>query len=89
MVSNKIKCFLIALLITIVIVLPCSIFFLHKTDISQATYSEIYQLEEFGEVLSNKVILFLEKNPHANVDDLILIDGIGEERLKILKKYYK
>lgn len=61
---------------------------LSKSDIRTATIEELVELDDIGEALSGRILAHLEANKTCTVDDLISIKGIGEQRLKEIKKHY-
>ena len=58
---------------------------LSKPDVHTAEICEIQQIDSFGDVLSERVIIYLDDNPNADIEDLIAIKGIGPKRVKLLK----
>ena len=60
-----------------------------KTPIEDATYTQLKNLDEFGEVLSDRTMKYITEHEKATISDLITIDGIGIKRLDILRKEFK
>jgi len=89
MANNKIKRFLIAFVITLLLIISLTCFVFDKDSINNATYNEIKALNGLDSVLSERVITYIELNPNVDIDDLINVYGIGEKRLEILKKEFK
>ena len=59
-----------------------------KDDIHTATFEELVELDDIGEVLSVRILAHIETNEDCTVDELTCIKGIGEQRLKEIKKHY-
>ena len=79
------------LFVVAVVVLVAVLFgtFMNKPDIHEAEISDIQAIEGFGEVLSERVVSYLDANPKADIEDLTVIDGIGPYRVKLLRKEFK
>lgn len=61
-----------------------------KKDINQATKYEIMKIKGFGEKYSKNITDYRnELGGFKGMDDLIGADGIGEKRLRTLKKYFR
>ena len=82
---------------TFIIILACVIIIalfvgstdkIMKDDIHIVTKQEIMEVDDIGDVLSERIILYLKYNKNCSVDDLVYIKGIGEQRLKEIKKSY-
>jgi len=58
----------------------------HKPDINTATIEELQDIRGIGEVLSNRISLYLDTNKKATFEDIDDIDGIGEYRIELLKE---
>jgi len=58
----------------------------YKPDINTSTYEELVTINGIGEVLGERVSLYLNQNPNADVEDLLNVKGIGEKRLELIKK---
>jgi len=83
--KSKIAVLLIAVIL-ISVFLGC---LLYKDPLNQVTIDEIRALDGFGPILSEKVINYMQEYPDADIEDLIIINGIGEERIKLLRKEFK
>lgn len=59
-----------------------------KDDIHIATKQELVKVDDIGDVLSERIVLYLKYNKNCSIDDLVYINGIGEQRLKEIKKHY-
>jgi len=79
------------LLIILAIVIFCSASFvaLNKPPIEEATVDDIQAIQGIGEVLSLRIVNYLDNNPNADIDDLINIEGIGEIKLKQIRREFK
>lgn len=61
-----------------------------KDNIYNATITDLDNVQEIGEVLSNKIYTYVQTNGIQSVDELQgHIDNVGEVRIKELKKIYK
>ena len=89
MANNKIKCLLISFLITILLLSPLVYHFSEKTDIEQATIQEIQAVHGFGEVLSYKVVNYIGDSKEFDIEELTNVKGIGDKRLKLIRKEFK
>jgi len=76
------------LLLLIMTVLILSLIFLigSKPDIQNSTYEELIELHDIGDVLAKRILLYLEKNPEASVEELVEVEGIGVQRLQTIKE---
>lgn len=63
--------------------------FMYKPDIHEAELNEIQAINGFGEVLAERVVSYLDANPNADIEDLYEIPGIGEYRVKLLRKEFR
>lgn len=72
----------------VISLLTCVLAF-SKPDIHQAELSDIQAINGFGEVLAERVVSYLDANPNADIEDLEVIQGIGEYRVKLLKKQFR
>jgi len=59
-----------------------------KDDIHLTTQEELVRIDDIGEVLAERILSYLNNNKNCSVDDLIHVTGIGEQRLKEIKKHY-
>jgi DNA uptake protein ComE-like DNA-binding protein len=61
-----------------------------KDNIYNATITDLDNVHEIGEVLSNKIYTYVQTNGIQSVDELQgHIPNVGEVRIKELKKIYK
>lgn len=57
-------------------------------DINTASVSEIADLPEIGEILAQRIVAFRAENgPFTSIEDLALVDGIGEKRIDAIREY--
>ena len=89
MANNKIKRFLIAFVITLLLIISLTCFIFDKEPINEATHDEIQAIDGLGEILSHRIVIYIEFHPEADVDDLTEIYGIGPEKVKLLKEKFK
>ena len=80
----------------VIVLLIATVFFsallgcmLYKPPIEEATMHDIQAIQGIGEVLSLRIVNYLDDNPNADIDDLINIDGIGEIKLKRIRREFK
>jgi len=60
----------------------------YKNDIRLTAHEELMEMDDIGEVLSIRILAYLKTNKDCEIDDLIRVKGIGEERLKEIKRHY-
>lgn len=60
-----------------------------KPSIYEADYNDLMAVDGIGEVLSYRIIDYLNTHPNYTIDDLIYVDGIGEVKLKALKGVFR
>ena len=82
------KKIIIFLLCVVLITFACSANKIIKDDINLATHEELVKVNDIGEVLADRILAYLECNEDCTVDELTCINGIGEKRLKEIKKHY-
>lgn len=59
-----------------------------KIPINTATSAQLQMLPNIGEVLATRIIEYRTENgPFFAVEDLMLVEGIGEKRLDELRQY--
>ena len=59
-----------------------------KININLATSRQLQMLPNIGEVLAERIVAYrIQYGPFSTVDDLILVEGIGEKRLEALRQY--
>ena len=57
-------------------------------DINTASSRQLQMLPNIGEVLADRIIAYrTEHGPFSSVEDLVLVEGIGEKRLEALRQY--
>ena len=75
--------------IVLIVVLLISIMLgmvIYKPNIHNATIEELQEINGIGEVLSNRISLYLDLNKDACIEDLYDVDGVGRITIKKLKK---
>lgn len=61
----------------------------YKPSIHDAEVSDLCGIYGLGEVLSVRVVSFIDANPNADINDLLDVDGIGSYRLKLIKREFR
>lgn len=77
----SVKCAILAFLVVSLAIIPT----VYKKPIEKATYSELIHIYGIGE---RKAELIIESGV-TDVDDLIMIDGIGYKTVHALKERYR
>lgn len=72
-------------LVVIMLILP----FVYRSDIHNATYTELCDIQGIGEVKASLILSYLKLNKDADTNDLEQINGIGDTLVKRLKKDYR
>jgi len=78
--------FTILILILIICLLFGTVCF--KPNIHTATHEELQEINGIGEVLSNRISLYLDLNKNATIEDLDCIDGIGDKTIEKIKRKF-
>lgn len=87
--KTKVKIYILAFIIIILTTFNL-LLLTHKDNIHNATITDLNNVTEIGEVLSNRIYLYVQTNGIQSVDDLKgQIDNVGEVRIKELKRIYK
>ena len=87
--KKQLKIFVAVFLIGALII-STFLFCTKKENIHNATINDLDNVQEIGEVLSDRIYLYVQTNGVENVDELKgHIEYVGEVRLKELKKIYK
>jgi competence ComEA-like helix-hairpin-helix protein len=86
--SDCIKTFVIGLILTVALFSAVCLVF-GRQSIENATQGELERICGIGEVLAERIIDYVEEHPRAEVDDLMAVEGIGEQRLALIKEVYK
>lgn len=58
-----------------------------QVEINVAEWPEIAQLPGVGETLASRVVAQREKAPFSSVDQLLMVHGIGEKKLKAIRPF--
>ena len=62
----------------------------YRLDINSATKAQLMELPGIGEILAEEIIAYRSKNgSFESVDDLILVEGIGEKKLSQIEHMIK
>lgn len=79
----------IAVVIIVSLLLSITSFYIiDKPDITYATQEELQEIHGIGPILSEKIVRFVSLNDDCEIEELIKIDGIGEVRLKLIRRKY-
>ena len=60
-----------------------------KPDIATADYDTLYAIHDIGDVLADRILIYIESNPDLQIDDLLDVNGIGPIKLERVKEVYK
>ena len=80
---------LVLILTMIIVVALITTSLLYKPSIHDVKAYELEDIDGIGEVLATRVIDYISDNPKCDIDDLLNVQGIGEKRLKLIKKEYR
>ncbi|MCB1035483.1 MAG: helix-hairpin-helix domain-containing protein, partial [Acidobacteria bacterium] len=59
-----------------------------KVNVNQASADQLTMLPRVGPAIAERILEFRKENgPFKNVDDLLLVRGIGEKTLDLMKPY--
>ena len=62
---------------------------LYKPPIEEATVQELQAIDGIGETLSYRIVEYIDDAENFDINDLTNVDGIGEKRLKLVRKEFK
>ena len=88
MSKRLIKSYVI-ILITVIILASIGGFIIYKPSVHNASAYELMKINGIGEYYSIEIVLYLDENENATIDDLDCIDGIGRITIKKLKKRWR
>ena len=78
------------IVITIVLILSLvSTPIWYRKDIHNATYNDLVAIHGIGNELAVQILAYCVADSSCSANDLIEISGIGEVRLKEIKKHYR
>jgi len=60
----------------------------YKPNIHECTIEQLQEINGLGELLSSRVVIYLDTYPNADIDDLTDVKGISEGKLKLIKRKY-
>ena len=75
-------------LVMFISIASLTMYMVYDPPIHSATYDELIKIDDIGTVLAERIVSYLQLHPEASIDDLIVIEGIGEERIKTIKKEF-
>lgn len=84
--SKTKKGFILVLAVVIVLSLPL-IAVMYKPSIHNT--DDLTHIHGIGEVLSDRVVKYVDLHPSCDIDDLRDVQGIGEIKLKLIKGEYR
>lgn len=78
-------------MLTIVIILTTTLIAcaFYQPSIHNATIEQLEDIPGIGEVLSERISLYLSENPEAELIDLLEVEGIGTGKLELLDKEWR
>ncbi len=81
------KCYLPFIVTLISVSLMLGIVF-YKPSINTVTYFELVEIEGIGDVKANRILDYVKMND-CEVEELILVDGIGDKLIDKLSKDFR
>jgi len=84
----KIKIFAVVLVVTLLVLTPILFVCCDKPNIHNVSIEELQEINGLGELLSSRVVIYLDTYPDATIDDLIDVEGIGEGKLGLIRREY-
>lgn len=79
-----------AIVLIVVILVSCVIgAVVYRPTIHDCSIEELQEINGIGEILSNRIHLYLESNKNATIEDLRVIDGIGDITIQKLKRRWR
>lgn len=82
----RIKILLFVLVITMLVLTPILFVCCDKPNIHNVGIEELQEINGLGELLSERIVKYLDNNPNADIDDLTDVKGIGEGKIKLIKE---
>jgi len=79
----------ITLFLIFIILLSSILLISSKPSIHDVSIEDLQNIKGIGSVLSDRVGSFLLTNPDCDIEDLLEVEGIGEERLELIRKEFK
>jgi len=61
----------------------------YKPSIHEADYFELISIHEIGDIKATKILDYLESNPGAEMAELVLVNGIGDKTIELLKRRFR
>ena len=61
----------------------------YKPSIHEATFYELTQVDEVGEVKATLILRYLTLNPSADIEELVLVNYVGEKTVRELKRRFR
>lgn len=84
-ISQKIKCFLICFIATIILVSVA----IYRPPLSTATASELLTVDGIGESRLEMIQTFIVNHPNAKVEDLRPLKGVDDMIINQLKRRFR
>ena len=56
-------------------------------DLNTMTKEDLMLIDSIGEITAQKIINYRDQKGYLSLEDLIEIDGIGEQKLEIIRRY--
>jgi DNA uptake protein ComE-like DNA-binding protein len=82
------RVYMMILIVTLVVLFMLGTI-IYKPSIHTATIEELTEIHGIGDILADRVFSYLVVNPESNIEDLVDIEGIGKERLRLIKKEFR
>ena len=86
---SKLKIVVVSALLTIILMLSVCYVFTSKPSITQATYQELVDMPYIGEVKAEVIVNYCKDNKNAHIDDLVVLNGISDDTVKVLRERWK
>lgn len=79
----------VIILFLVVVLVGLGLSFILRPTIHNANIEDIQAINGFGDVLSERVVLYTNEHKNYTVDDIINVEGIGPKKLIKLKLRYR
>ena len=62
---------------------------MYRQPIETVTYFELVEIEGIGDVKANRILDYVKGTENVEVEELLLLDGIGDKLVDKLSKAYR